>query len=180
MSEAWVHARGVKGWGVSSHDSHVFLISREESRGLVCLFEVMRSLLIRYVYFCHQLLKFGDACKPMSNDAASVPACRVAVTSSNPDKLAAIESAFCSGFVVKSCLRGIQLPFALTCISPKSRSLWAEGAGSVDLCTAMPADSGIPHGQPWGMQHTRLLCIPNFGLPSVCRAGLPLNSRALR
>eukprot|EP00439_Symbiodinium_sp_Y106_P065496 s2029_g10.t1 len=53
----------------------------------------------------------------------------VAVTSSNPDKLAAIETAFCSHFGQKGQAPSI-------CILP------------------CPADSGIPHGQPWGMQHT--------------------------
>ncbi|CAE7193052.1 unnamed protein product [Symbiodinium natans] len=71
-------------------------------------------------------------CKFMASvfkDAASAFSCTVAVTSANPDKLAAIESAFSSHFAKEG----------------RSPSI------SVVPC---PADSGIPHGQPWGMQHT--------------------------
>ncbi|CAE7230179.1 Prrc1, partial [Symbiodinium pilosum] len=58
-----------------------------------------------------------------------MPACKVAVTSANTEKLAAIESAFHSHFAQQGQARSITM---LPC----------------------PADSGIPHGQPWGMQHT--------------------------
>mmetsp|Transcript_75017 Transcript_75017/g.173976 ORF Transcript_75017/g.173976 Transcript_75017/m.173976 type:complete len:189 (-) Transcript_75017:201-767(-) len=56
----------------------------------------------------------------------SVTPLRVAVTSSNPEKLAAIKEVFAT--------RWPGLP-----------------DGAVIAC---PADSGIPHGQPWGLQHT--------------------------
>eukprot|EP00440_Ansanella_granifera_P035664 gb/GFBE01038687.1/.p1 GENE.gb/GFBE01038687.1/~~gb/GFBE01038687.1/.p1 ORF type:complete len:179 (+),score=38.16 gb/GFBE01038687.1/:1-537(+) len=51
---------------------------------------------------------------------------RVAVTSQNKEKLSAVEIAFKSRFT---------------------------GGATVEV-VACPADSGIPHGQPWGMQHT--------------------------